>query len=232
VDAITAHPEIPDLGASTPSHRLVRLAVGAVLVVCALTAIAAGLLAAYARFAGTYVELGGHGTYRSAQYAVATDGTDWRGALLGWAGSARLQVAPAGGKPIVVGVAPAKAVDRFLAGAGYTTVSEHGGGLVRADHEGRAPSRVTAGAVDWTAYAEGRGTQTLEWTATHRRQVALALNADGSRPVDVRVVSSAVTLERMPWWVVAGPLALGIVVLPFGVFVFRRALCARHTVEA
>jgi hypothetical protein len=71
------------------------------------------------------------------------------------------------------------------------------------------------------------GTQTLRWNATDGRQIALAMNADGSRPVRVRVESSAVTLDRMPWWVPAGLIALGVVLLPAGILVLRRAIRAR-----
>jgi hypothetical protein len=47
------------------------------------------------------------------------------------------------------------------------------------------------------------------WNATEHPQTVLAMNADRSRSVRVRVVSSAVTLDRMPCWVLAGTLALG-----------------------
>jgi hypothetical protein len=47
------------------------------------------------------------------------------------------------------------------------------------------------------------------WNATEHPQTVLAMNADRSRSVRVRVVSSAITLDRMPWWVPAGTLALG-----------------------
>ncbi|MFZ0377110.1 MAG: hypothetical protein WCD11_09500 [Solirubrobacteraceae bacterium] len=50
------------------------------------------------------------------------------------------------------------------------------------------------------------------------------MNTDGSRPVHVRVVSSEVTLGRMPWWVPAGLLLLGGSLLIAGVFVLRWAL--------
>jgi hypothetical protein len=44
--------------------------------------------------------------------------------------------------------------------------------------------------------------------------------------VRVRVVSSAVTLDRMPWWVPAGLLAFGLTLLPIGVVTLRRTIRA------
>jgi hypothetical protein len=71
-------------------------------------------------------------------------------------GAARLEVVPAGRKPIFVGVAAADAIKRNLSGTGYTTVSEHTGrGIVRTDHNGAAPATPPARTVDWTADAEG-----------------------------------------------------------------------------
>jgi hypothetical protein len=66
------------------------------------------------------------------------------------------------------------------------------------------------------------GTQTLGWNATDRPLIVLAMNANGSRPVRVRVVSSAVTLDRMPWWIPAGALASGLIVLLIGLAMLRR----------
>ncbi len=54
------------------------------------------------------------------------------------------------------------------------------------------------------------------------------MNADGSRPVHVRIVSSAVTLNRMPWWVAATPLTLGIILLLAGALFLRRTIHLRR----
>jgi hypothetical protein len=199
-----------------------RLA-GLTLVACAAALIGAGAFATYAGTQGTYVGLGAHGSYATGRYGLATESTNWRTTLLGWAGSVRLRVASQDGKAIFVGVAAPVAIGRYLSGTGYTTVADHGGsGVVLTDHAGGVPATPPARAIDWTAHAQGIGTQTLRWDATDGRQVAFAMNADGSRPVRVRVESSAVTLGRMPWWVPAGVLALGIVLLPAGIVVLRR----------
>jgi hypothetical protein len=203
---------------------MARTAAAVVLVTCSLALIGVGAFAAVAGSGGTYVDLGAHGTYATDRYGLATESTNWRSTLFGWADSVRLRVASEDGKSVFVGVAPIDAIGRYLAGVGYTTVGDAGG---RTDHAGEAPATAPARAVDWTAHAEGVGTETLRWDATDVQQVAFAMNADGSRPVRVRVVSSAVTLGRMPWWVPAGLVALGLVLLAAAIAAVRRTIRAR-----
>lgn len=202
-------------------RRAGRLVAGVVLALCSLAVIGAGAFAAFARSERTYVDLGAHGHYRTNRYVLTTDGTNWHSQLLGWAGSVRLEVASADQKPIFVGVAPANAVDRYLSGTSYTTVGDR----TRTDHEGGAPTSSPTEAILWTAQAEGAGTQTLRWNATDRPQIVVAMNTDRSRPVRVRIMSSAVTLDRMPWWVPTTPLILGLLLLLVSVMMIRR----RHT---
>ena len=86
-------PEDPGPRTERPRARSGARLAGAVLVACSVGLIGAGALATWARSSGTYVELGGHGSYLTEQYALTTDSTDWRATLLGWAGSVRLEVA-------------------------------------------------------------------------------------------------------------------------------------------
>lgn len=229
---VTNRPPAALMGGPRPRNWNLRyvtvLVAGVALVACSVALIVGGALAAFVASGGTYVDLGGHGSYATDRYALATDSTNWRTTVFGWAGSVRLKVAPEDGKAIFVGVAAPAAVGRYLAGAGYTTIGEHSGrGVVRTDHDGAMPATPPAKAVDWTAQAQGVGTQTLRWNATDGRQIAFAMNADGSRPVRVRVESSAVTLDRMPWWVPVGVVALGLAVLPAGIMFLRRTFRPR-----
>jgi hypothetical protein len=211
-----------------PARRVTGLLVGLVLVLVSLGLIGAGAFAAIAGSDGTYVDLGAHGSYSTHRYGLATESTNWQSQLFGWAGSVRLRVASAGQKPIFVGVAASDALSRYLSGTGYTTVSEFTSDSVkRTDHDGTAPV-PPAGAVNWTAHAEGTGTQTLRWDASDRPQIVFAMNADASRPVRVRVVSSEVTLDRMPWWVPAGALVIGIIVLLTGGVTLKRTIWPRR----
>jgi hypothetical protein len=202
------------------SRRVTGLLVGLVLISCSVGMICVGALAAIAGSERTYVDLGGHGTYRTDRYGLTSESTNWRDQFLGWASSVRLRVASADHKAIFVGVAPADALGRYLSGTGYTTVADH----IRTNHDGPAPATPPREAVDWTADAQGMGTQTLRWHATDRPQIVFAMNADGSRPVRVRVVSSAVTLERMPWWIPAGALIIGALLVPPALVTLRRAI--------
>jgi hypothetical protein len=190
------------------TRRTTRLLAGAALVTSSLALVAVGAFAASSN--STYIDLGAHGSYATDHYGLATNSTNWRTTLFGWAGAVRLKVVSQDGKPIFVGVAPSAAIGRYLAGAGYTTIGDDD---ARTDHAGGAPELPPATAVQWTAHAQGAGTQTLRWNATSGRQIAFAMNADGSRPVRVRIESSAVTLGRMPWWVPTGLLLLGVVLL-------------------
>jgi hypothetical protein len=199
-----------------------------VLGLLSVVLLGAGAYAAWVRSSGTYVDLGANGTYQTDRYALVTDDTNWSTTLLGWAGSVQLELAPAKGEPIFVGVAAPDAVGHYLEETGYTTIATKSGNRVtHTDHDGAAPTAPPRNAVAWTAHAEGAGLQTLRWHATDGRQVATAMNADQSRAVRVRVVSSSVTLDRMPWWVPSTLLALGLVLLLPGIALVRRAVRAR-----
>jgi hypothetical protein len=204
--------------------KRLRFAASVVLVL-GVGMICAAALAALARSGSTYIDLGGHGSYRTGRYGLATASTNWRTTLLGWAGEVRLKLASEHQQPIFVGVATPAAIDPYLSRTAYTTIAERtGGGVLRTDHPGTAPTTPPATALRWTAHAEGVGTQTLHWNASDRREIPFAMNAHGSRPVQVTVVSSEVTLGRMPRWVPAGLLLLGATLLFAEIALLRRML--------
>jgi hypothetical protein len=102
-----------------------RLWAGLLVVTGSVGLIFAGAFAAIARSDGMYVALGGHGTYRTDRYGLATGAKNWQSELLGWTGLVKLKFASVGSKPIFVGVAPADAMRLYLAAVGYTTVGAH-----------------------------------------------------------------------------------------------------------
>lgn len=67
-------------------------------------------------------------------------------------------------------------------------------------HDGQAPATPPAHAVPWTVQASGTGRQTLEFDTQRQGgdQVAVVMNADGSRSVSGRA-ESAVTRPSLPW---------------------------------
>lgn len=206
-----------------PRKRMISTVLGVLLFLGAVGLGAAGAYAAVVGYGGSYVDLGAQGSYRTDRYGLVTESTDWETTFFGWAGSVQVEVAPEDGAEIFVGAASPDEVAPYLAQVGHTVVAEHSsGGVARTDNDGAAPSSPAATAVDWTARSEGSGVQTLRWNATEGPQVIVAMNSDASRGIEVRVVSSAITLDRMPWWVPAGTLAASAILLVAGMQIFRR----------
>lgn len=83
------------------------------------------------------------------------------------------------------------------------------------EHAGSAPTIPPGQAGIWTAYASGPGTQTLSWAVRNGDWMAVAMNADGSRPVSLQV-NVAATLPALPW-IATGLLISGIIFLTGGI---------------
>jgi len=205
--------------------RVISVVVGAVMVLCSLGLLSAGgttLSGQTAKGPGGYLDLGTR-TYTTPGYAVASNELELQSATGGWDlasamfGTVRLRVTPAHGTaPVFIGIAPAAAASRYLAGVSYSTVT---GTIVNAPayvgHGGGAPAVPPGRAGIWAAHAAGPGTQVLTWPVKSGRWTVIAMNASGSRPVSVRVTGSA-TLPALPW-IAAGLLAGGILVAVAGV---------------
>jgi hypothetical protein len=188
----TTAPDAPTARAGWTVGRVISVVVGTTLALCSLAGLGAGgVLAA----GGVELDLDAHGRYHTPGYALVSSTGDWRTQLFGAVGSVRLRAAPAGTKPIFVGVAPPAVVRRYLHGVRYTTVHDDGHS---APHDGTAPASTPSAAVDWTAQSSGTGARTLRWNRDDGEQVLVAMNADGSPSVTARVVSSTVTLRTMP----------------------------------
>jgi hypothetical protein len=195
--------------------------VGAVVVLCSLGLLGVGGTALWTQTAkgpGGYLDLGTR-TYSTAGYAVASDQIDLQLANGASAlfGTARLRVTPAHGTaPVFIGIAPAAAASRYLAGVGYSTVTgTTGNAPVYVVHSGGAPAVPPGRAGIWAARAAGPGTQVLTWPVKSGRWTVVAMNASGSRPVSVRVTGSA-TLPALPW-IAVGLLAGGILAALAGI---------------
>ena len=168
---------------------------------------------------GGYADLA-TASYSVPGYAIASDTIGLHlatGAASDLIGTVRIRVTQASGTaPAFVGIAPAGAAARYLAGVDYATVrgaaGHHG---TYTEHAGSAPAVPPGQAGIWTAQAAGPGTQTLTWTVRSGDWMVVAMNADGSRPVSLQV-NVAATLPALPW-IAAGLLIGGIVVLIGGV---------------
>ena len=205
--------------------RIVCVVGGAVLALGSLGLLGTGGAAWWATTAGRqagYVNLG-TATYHSGGYAIASDTIELHAsgaasdAVQALLGTVRIRATSVNGTaPVFIGVAPASAAGRYLSGMDYVTVRGVTGrhGLYTA-HRGSAPVVPPAQVGIWAAQAAGTGTQVLAWRVRSGSWTVVAMNADGSRPVSVRV-NVAASLPALPW-LAAGLLAGGIIILAGGV---------------
>ncbi len=198
--------------------RVAAVLTGGLLALCSVGLIAVGgYLLSAATSNGGWLALG-HGTYQTDSYAVATDPQDWGTTTyaLGTVDKVRIRITPSDATtPVFVGMARPDDVQRYLRGVEHVTVHEAPGSHVTyTRHDGQAPATPPAKALPWTVQATGTGTQTLEFDAQQQRgdQVAVVMNADGSRSVSGRA-ESTVTQPSLPWiasGLLAGAVALGV----------------------
>jgi Domain of unknown function (DUF4389) len=240
-----------DAGTGGPPHgpagrpgwttaRIISVVAGALAGLMSLGLLGAGGTALWAQTQrhGGYVDLG-TASYATSGYAIASDALQMHMASGGWdgasalVGTVRIQVTPAAGSgPAFIGIAPAAAAQRYLAGVSYATVRgvrDHHGTYT--EHAGSAPAARPATAGIWAARATGPGTQTLIWAVRSGDWMVVVMNADGSRPVTVQA-SAAATLPALPW-IAAGLLIGGLAVLAAGVVLIavpvRNASSARSS---
>ena len=88
-------------------------------------------------------------------------------------------------RSVFVAIARAADVSRYLTGLSYLTVTAFGDQDV-AQRLGIAAPAPPATALDWSAQAEGTGTQTLRWTARTGDWTVVVMNPDGSPGVTAR----------------------------------------------
>ena len=201
--------------------RIVSAVAGAVLVLCSVGLLGGSGVALWAQANrhGGYADLG-TASYSVPGYAIASDTFGLHlatGAVSDMVGTVRIQVTQESGTiPAFVGIAPAGAAARYLAGVDYATVrgatGHHG---TYTEHAGSAPAVPPGRAGIWTAHAAGPGTQTLTWAVRNGDWMVIAMNADSSRPVAM-TVNVAATLPALPW-IAAGLLIGGIIFLIGGI---------------
>ena len=202
--------------------RIIAVVVGAILVLCSVGLLGGSGVALWAQTNrhGGYADLA-TATYSVPGYAIASDTVSLHlgnGAASGLIGTVRIRVTQVSGTtPAFIGIAPASAAARYLAGVDYATVSggtDRGHGTYT-EHSGSAPAVPPGRAGIWTAHAAGPGTQTLTWAVRSGDWMVVAMNADGSRPVNMQV-NVAATLPALPW-IATGLLIGGIIFLVGGI---------------
>jgi Domain of unknown function (DUF4389) len=200
--------------------RIVAVVAGAVLVLCSAGLFGGGGVALWAQANrhGGYADLGTV-SYTVPGYAIASDTIglhEATGLVQHVIGTVRISVTQGNRTaPVFVGIAPASAAARYLAGVDYATVrgvaAHHG---TYTEHAGSAPTIRPAQAHIWAAQATGPGTQTLTWAMRSGDWMVVAMNADASRPVSLQA-NVAATLPALPW-IAAGLLIGGFVLLAGG----------------
>lgn len=205
--------------------RIVSLVAASVLALVSLGLVGAGVTLLWAdseKDEQGYLSTGRDG-FATETYALATedldvgtDGVDW---IVGQNryGKIRLRADSRDGKPVFVGVAPTREVERYLDGVRHDLVTDVEYDPFRADYrEVRGgPGRPAApGGQDfWAASAAGPGTQTLTWDVESGSWSVVVMNADGSRGVDVGIKAGAdVPILTPAGWgaLIAGLLGLGL----------------------
>lgn len=147
------------------------------------------------------------------------DGPSW---LWGSAvmGDGRIRASSRTGEPLFVGIARTEDIEKYLNGAGYTTI-EHFTTSARTTHAGRGSAGAPSGQNIWSASAQGKGEQSLVWTPRDGDWSVVFMNADGSAPIAMRGDLSA---ELPPLrWLEATLLTLG------ALFVLLSAVFLVHT---
>jgi uncharacterized membrane protein (UPF0136 family) len=214
-------PALPSAPGGWTGGRIVSVVIGAVLVLCSVGLFGGSGVALWAQTNrhGGYADIA-TATYHVPGYAIASEQIGLHlatGVASDLIGTVRIRVTPVSGTgPAFIGIGPAGAAARYLAGVDYATVrgvaGDHG---TYTEHAGSAPAAPPRQAGIWTRYAAGPGTQTLTWAVRSGDWMVVAMNADGSRPVSLQVNVTA-TLPALPW-IAAGLLTGGIIFLAGGI---------------
>ncbi|WP_037305835.1 DUF4389 domain-containing protein [Amycolatopsis orientalis] len=217
--ATTGTPEPPRRrpgGAGWTPGRIVSVVAGVVLVVLSTGLITGGAASLWLDRAGRddagYLTVSG--TYDTDTYALASERVRFVATAAADVpatralGDVRVRVTDLGGGDVFVGVAPASAVERFLGGTEYATVTDLASGELTVHRSSRLPMLPRETDI-WTVSAAGRGTQTITWPDQAGDWTLVVMNTDGSAGVDVRAEAGA-TVPVLGWlsWSLLGSGAL------------------------
>ena len=191
---------------------------------CLLLVTASGLLAGGAGvlWADQAARQGGYVTSSSTTYTTAgralvsgtiqipATGLDQLGRDL--IGKVRIRVTASDPtRPVFVGIAPARAVTGYLAGAGYTTIQDIGAAGTGVTTPGTAVPAIPASQAFWARRSAGPGTQSVSWLVSAGNWDVVVMNADASAGLTVTADAGA-TVPVLPWiaggLLTAGALAL------------------------
>ena len=179
--------------------RTAAIVVASLLGVLSLAAGAAGAVALWGdseRDDQGYFSTATH-TYTASTSALTTEELDLDADIPNWLagddgsyGDVRLRVAAGDGGPVFAGIARTADVERYLAGASRTEVTDIDTDpfdVEYAEHGGAGRPAAPAGEDIWAASTQGPGRQTLDWEARDGHWSVVVMNPDGSRGIDADV---------------------------------------------
>jgi hypothetical protein len=194
--------------------RVLLVALGAVGALLGLALAALGVVLLV--LAGRDTSFGGaEAALSTDRYALVTQAAGLGGG--GVDATVRVRVRSNQGGPVFAGVAPAAAVDRYLAGTAYDELVDVRLSPLRATRLPSDGSRAPAPPADglrWTVSASGTGEQTIDVPVRGGGQRLVLMNPDAAAGVDVTAALSvrAPFLHRLA----LGLLITGAVVAPIG----------------
>src|SRR3954447_12726347 len=162
-----------------------RLVAASLVGILALLLVAAGGVGLWARLSsdGGYVLTGTH-PYQTGGRAIVSHAMDVD-EFPSWL-VAKLRVKPPSDKPLFVGVAHQKDIDRYLAGVRHSTVEDVNFGPFEVDYSSQAGTRAPnrpGQQTFWLDSSTGSGQQSVAWKVRNGSYRFVVMNADGSAGV-------------------------------------------------
>ncbi len=153
--------------------------------------------------------------FTASTAALTTDEIDVNADIPGWVGGEdaygkmRMRVESRDGGPVFAGIARTSDVERYLAGASHTVVTDIDTDPFDATYEAHEGARAPAapdGQDIWAATTEGAGKRTLDWDVRDGNWSVVVMNPDGSRGVDADVSAgvSVGFLDELGWGLLGG----------------------------
>jgi hypothetical protein len=213
--------------------RILLLVFGGLVLLASIALIAVGGVSAWAlgeRDGAGYLNTSTH-TFSSGERAIVSDNLDlddtprWVGDHL-----ATVRIEARSTEPVFVGIARTNDVERYLAGVGHDRVTDFDTDPFVADYESVAGTREPAspaGQDFWRVQASGSGSQTIAWPLEDGDWSVVAMNADGSRDVEVDARFGA-RIDALGWIAAAFLAAGGLVLLGGATLVYFGARSPRH----
>jgi hypothetical protein len=220
--ATTTLPPPPPAPPARSGSRTAAIAVASVMAALSLSAFALGGVALWGdaqRDDDGYLSTATH-QYTASTSALTTEEIDvdadvprWVGGHDALYGNMRMRVESRDGGPVFAGIARTSDVERYLAGASHTVVTDVDTDPFDAEYSEREGARRPAapdGEDFWVATTEGAGQRTLDWEVREGSWSVVVMNADGSRGVDADVSAGVrvAFLGPLGWSLLGGGLLL------------------------